>query len=154
MCVIGSSAIFSDEWVVKEQNDKLEDYLIQLCSRKDKISNLIKRDVPDISEHRQIPDIPHLSDRLKSCLQESENIPKDFSLLFDKNLFQLNNDLVPEVIDMYNTVNIKHEPLSLIPPQFECPLPPLQLVRLIPNDRHYFLQYYKNHHHQNWINLI
>jgi len=31
--------------------------------------------------------------------------------------------MVPEAIDMYKTLGIKHEPLTLIPPQFETPMP-------------------------------
>lgn len=34
--------------------------------------------------------------------------------------------LVPGAIESYNKLNVKHEPLRLITPQFETPLPPLQ----------------------------
>lgn len=34
--------------------------------------------------------------------------------------------LVPAAIDAYSKLNVKHEPLRLITPQFEAPLPSLQ----------------------------
>lgn len=33
---------------------------------------------------------------------------------------------VPKVLEAYETLKIKHEPLKLITPQFNSPLPPLQ----------------------------
>lgn len=33
---------------------------------------------------------------------------------------------VPSVLQAYTELQIKHEPLRLIPPQFEAPLPALQ----------------------------
>jgi len=35
-------------------------------------------------------------------------------------------ELVPEAIQLYKQLGVKHEPLTLIPPQFETPMPPLQ----------------------------
>lgn len=70
-----------------------------------------------------MPDITALADRLRSCLQESDDLPKDFTTLFVNNLYKFDTDLVPESIDLYQTLGIKHEPLTLIPPQFETPMP-------------------------------
>jgi intraflagellar transport protein 52 len=81
-------------------------------------------------------------------------LPKDFTTLFDLNLFKFDTSLIPEAIKLYEVskikffsfhknvilqsinittiicffqeVRLKHEPLSLIQPQFETPLPPLQ----------------------------
>ena len=37
---------------------------------------------------------------------------------------------------LYDELDVKHEPLSLIPPQFEQPLPPLQpAVSLVPSSQ-------------------
>jgi intraflagellar transport protein 52 len=41
-------------------------------------------------------------------------------------LFKFDTDLIPEAIALYKDLNIKHEPLTLITPQFETPMPPLQ----------------------------
>lgn len=80
---------------------------------------------PEISEYNHVPDITALADRLRSCLQESEEMPKDFTTLFSNGLFKFDTDLVPESIDLFKTLNVKHEQLTLIPPQFETPMPEL-----------------------------
>jgi len=66
-----------------------------------------------------------LADRLRSCLQESDELPKDFTTLFSNNLFKFDTDLIPEAIDLFRQLNVKHEPLTLIPPPFETPMPEL-----------------------------
>lgn len=70
-----------------------------------------------------MPDITALADRLRSCLQDSDEMPKDFTTLFSNNLYKFDTDLVPETIDLFKTLNVKHEPITLIPPQFETPMP-------------------------------
>ena len=47
--------------------------------------------------------------------------------LFDDELFSFDTRLVPETVKLYADLKLKHEPLSLIPPEFECPLPPLEV---------------------------
>lgn len=59
-------------------------------------------------------------------LQEGEEIPRDWTTLFDDMLFKFDTSLIPEAISLYDKLNVKKSPLSLIPPQFETPLPPLQ----------------------------
>lgn len=36
----------------------------------------------EINEYHHVPDITALADRLRSCLQESDEMPKDFTTLF------------------------------------------------------------------------
>ncbi len=43
--------------------------------------------------------------------------------------------MIPEALALYETLGVKHESLSLIPPQFECPLPPLQPAVFPPSLR-------------------
>jgi intraflagellar transport protein 52 len=81
---------------------------------------------------KQVPDMESLSQRLKSCLQEGDPIPADFSKLFDCNLFAFDTSLVPEAVQLYERLRVKHEPLRLIAPQFEAPLPPLQAAVFPP----------------------
>jgi len=73
-----------------------------------------------------------LADRLRSCLQESDELPKDFTTLFNEKLFKFDTDLIPETLDLYKQVGVKHEPLTLIPPQFETPMPALQAAVFPP----------------------
>ena len=46
--------------------------------------------------------------------------------MFDHNVHRLDNSLVPKVIRAYTDLQMKHEPLTLIQPNFETPHPPLQ----------------------------
>lgn len=41
-------------------------------------------------------------------------------------MFKFDTSLIPEAIALYERLNVKKAPLTLIPPQFETPLPPLQ----------------------------
>lgn len=79
-----------------------------------------------------VPDITALADRLRSCLQESEELPRDFTTLFNDRLYKFDTDLIPEAIKLFDTLGVKHEPLTLIPPQFETPMPSLQAAVFPP----------------------
>lgn len=82
--------------------------------------------------YQRVPDIGALASRLKPCLQEHEELPRDFAKLFDDTLFEFDTKMIPEVVAMYDVLKVKHEPLSLIPPTFETPLPPLQPATFPP----------------------
>lgn len=45
-----------------------------------------------------LPDTAKLSDELKTCLQESDDVPRDITTLFDNSLFKLDTSLVPKAI--------------------------------------------------------
>ena len=79
-----------------------------------------------------IPNIISMSDKVKSCLDEAKEPSSNFNDLYDMNMFNIDNVLVPEVIDLYDKLHVKHEILGIIPPQFETPLPPLQLAVFDP----------------------
>ena len=65
-------------------------------------------------------------------LQEPEPLPGDWTSLFDESLFKLDISLVPEASALYDRLGIKKAPLTLIPPQFEAPLPPLRMAAFPP----------------------
>ena len=88
-----------------------------------------------VQERKRVPDIEALAERLKPCLQEGEPLPHDFTNLFNDSLFKFDTSKIPEAIKLYSALNVKHETLSLIPPQFECPLPPLQPAVFLPHIR-------------------
>lgn len=73
-----------------------------------------------------VPDTARLAERLRMCLQESDEMPADTTRLFDEKLFSINTNLVPSCIHAFEQLSVKHEPLKLITPQFETPLPALQ----------------------------
>lgn len=126
LIVVGSAQIFADQYIDKDENGKLFDVIIQLLTS-DKISlNSIDANEPDISDYHYLPDTAKLSETLRSCLQESEELPKDFTTLFDLDLFKFDTRLIPKALKLYEDVRLKHEPLTLIQPNFETPLPALQ----------------------------
>ena len=53
----------------------------------------------------------------KDALQEYEDLPKDFTSLFETKLFSYDFNLVPSALDLYKELNLKQETLSLIQPQ-------------------------------------
>eukprot|EP00798_Chlamydomonas_sp_ICE-L_P029961 gene29962-18028_t len=57
---------------------------------------------------------------------DNEDIPRDWTTLFDDTLFKFDTNLVPEAVALYDRLNVKKTPLSVIPPSFEMPLPPLE----------------------------
>ena len=61
-------------------------------------------------------------------VQETEELPKDFTRLFTENLFTIEPTHIPEAVALYQQLSVKHEPLTLIQPEFECPQPPLRSV--------------------------
>ncbi|KAL7752326.1 hypothetical protein RI367_002372 [Sorochytrium milnesiophthora] len=126
LAVIGSVEIISDAYLEKEENSKIIDIIAQWLTS-DRIQwNSTDANEPDVSDYHYLPDTTKLSQVLRSCLQESEELPKDFTTLFDHALFKFDLTLVPQAIRLYDELRLKHEPLALIQPQFETPLPPLQ----------------------------
>ncbi|XP_050403597.1 intraflagellar transport protein 52 homolog isoform X1 [Patella vulgata] len=135
LAVVGSVHMFHDQYIDKEENSKVLDVLIQYLTTDDIKLNIIDAEDPEISDYNQLPDTARLSDELKTCLQESDDIPRDITTLFDHSLFKLDTSIVPKAIDAYEQLRCKHEGLTLITPQFETPLPPLQPATFPPNFR-------------------
>lgn len=135
LAVIGSVHMFSDQYFDKEENSKLQGVIFQWLTTNEIRLNSIDAEDPEISDYHFVPDTSKLAERLKVCLQEGEEIPTDFSKMFEKDLFKLDTAIVPEVLRSYDELHVKHEPLQLIPPQFETPLPPLQPAVFPPTFR-------------------
>jgi intraflagellar transport protein 52 len=91
----------------------------------------VKED-PELSDYVHVPDITALSDRLRSCLQEADELPRNFTTLFSDKLYKFDTDLVPETVQLFHTLGVKHAPITLIPPQFETPMPSLQAAVFPP----------------------
>lgn len=86
----------------------------------------------DIQEFSYCVNISAISDNIKSSLDEIKEPPKNFYELFDTTLYSIDNNLVPDAIKLYKDLSVKHDQLGIIPPQFETPLPPLQLAVFDP----------------------
>lgn len=91
----------------------------------------VSKDV-EVQEYFFTPNIVSIAENVKSCLEETKDPPKNFNEMFDSTMFSIDNNLVPEAIQLYSDLNVKHETLGIIPPQFETPLPPLQLAVFDP----------------------
>lgn len=133
--VVGSVSMFSDQYLEKEENSKILDALITLLTTDDIKLNQIDAENPEISDYNLLPNIGTMAEQPKSCLQETEELPRDITTLFDNSLFNLDTSLMPKVIKAYEQLKVAHEPLTLITPQFETPLPPLQPAVFPPTFR-------------------
>lgn len=135
LCLLGSSYVVHDDWVDKEENSKLVTVLVRWLIVGDVQMDVNDIEDPDVAEYHQLPDSEALAERVRCCLQETEEVTKDFTTLFDDTLFKFDTSLIPEAVQLYTELDVKHEPLSLIPPQFEHPLPPLQPAVFPPSLR-------------------
>lgn len=127
ICVVCSVRMFDDEFLELEKNRQLIDTLVKwLLKLGDCDLSFPYGEEPELSEYHHIPHTQGLAMNLRSCLQENEPLPRDFTQLFDDSLFKFDTDLIPEGVKLYNQLGVKHEPLTLIPPQFETPMPALQ----------------------------
>ncbi|XP_075210562.1 intraflagellar transport 52 isoform X2 [Lycorma delicatula] len=136
IAVMGSAHILANKYLEKEDNDKICEMIFTFLT-----SPTINLDVSDTEEleivdYTMVPDVGLLAEKPRGCIQESfEDIPMDYTQLLDQKLYSVNMDAVPAMLDAYKALNVKHEPLRLIPPQFETPLPPLQAAVFPPSFR-------------------
>lgn len=139
LVVVGSGAMFSDQYIDKEDNNKIKDvifdFLTSAPASADFKLNEIDAEDPEISDYNMIPDSSRLADAVRVCLQESDEIPADYTRLFENRLFSISTQLVPSSIRAYDQLGVKHEQLRLISPQFETPLPPLAAAVFPPTFR-------------------
>eukprot|EP00899_Mesostigma_viride_P004969 jgi/Mesvir1/14473/Mv05180-RA.2 len=127
LVVLGSVQMFDDTWLDREENGALMDFVFRWLAPGSNVQLYgLDAEEPDVAEYHHLPDTEALAERLRSCLQEGEEVPKDFTTLFDDLLFKLDTALIPEAVELYSKLGVKHAPLTLISPQFEKPLPPLQ----------------------------
>jgi len=127
ICVVGSVKMLDDDFLELEKNKHLIDTMLRwLLGVSDVELNFPYGEEPELADYHHIPHTQGLAMNLRSCLQENEPLPRDFTQLFDDSLFKFDTDLIPEGVKLYQQLGIKHEPLTLIPPQFETPMPALQ----------------------------
>ncbi|CAF1073908.1 unnamed protein product [Adineta steineri] len=126
LCVCGSTMIFHDTYLEKEQNRRLLDVVIEFLTNSSFRLNEIDAEVPDVSDEILSPDLIAMSEMLKCSLHDVEELPKDVRKLLDTQLYNLDLTLIPKMIRAYEELQMKHEPLTLIKPQFEVPMPSLK----------------------------
>jgi hypothetical protein len=69
--------------------------------QEDRKLDALDEECPEFGESVEVPDLEALSERLHSCLQESEELPADFTQLFDDSLFKFDTALIPEAIESF-----------------------------------------------------
>ena len=132
LCVLGSMNFLDNSYIDKEENIKVIDGLIKWLLGMNNADIVSPSKSVKINDYIYIPNIISISDKVKSCLDEAKEPPANFNDLYDMNMFKIDNELVPESIALYDKLHVKHEILGIIPPQFETPLPPLQLAVFDP----------------------
>lgn len=131
--------MFSDKYLDKEENTKVLDVITKWLSTDEITLNNIDAEDPDITDYHYLPNTQELASRLRSCLLKSEDVPRDFTKLFDYKQYMESNEALPEVLQAYDQLKVPHEVLTLIQPNFETPLPPLEpavfppMLRELPN---------------------
>lgn len=125
LMLLGSALMFEDSWITKEENETLMTVLFTYLNHGIRL-NQIDADEPDIMDYHHLPDTTSLSDRLRVAVEQQEELPRDFTKLFQLDTFKLDTDKIPDVIDAYDKLGVKLEPLTLIPPEFLTPLPPVK----------------------------
>ncbi|KAL5456923.1 hypothetical protein EMCRGX_G034150 [Ephydatia muelleri] len=113
LAVIGSAHLFHDQYIDKEENSKLQDVIFRWLTTSEIPLNSIDGDDPEILDYHFLPVTHKMAENVRACLLETEEVPRDFSLLFNQTL-------------AYDELHTKHDVLTLISPQFDTPLPPLQ----------------------------
>ena len=135
LVVSGSSQMWSDNYIEKEDNLLIKDLILEFLTQPNFQLNQIDAENPEISDYHLVPDIELLAEEPFSCLQETEDIPSDHTKLFSKEIYQIDNTILAKVIAAYKDLNLEKEPLKLIKPQFEAPLPALKPAVFPPNFR-------------------
>ncbi|CAD6193238.1 unnamed protein product [Caenorhabditis auriculariae] len=136
IAVVGSLLMFHDNYIDKEENGKIFDVFIDYITSSGFELNTIDATEPDINHYMHIPDLLHLSEQLKVCMFEGDMnglVSTNFIKTFDASLSSFDLSMWPRVLRSYQELRVPAEQLSLIVPQFEVPLPPLEPAVFPPN---------------------
>lgn len=107
LAVLGSPQLFGDNFLEEEENSKLQDVIFKWLFGEFQLDQ-IDSESPDLAEYHYVPNTEELSERLRSCLQETEELPKDHTLLFDDTLFKIDTSQIPEIVHLYEVIFIIH----------------------------------------------
>jgi intraflagellar transport protein 52 len=131
LVVMGSAQAFDDQFLGKEDNAALLSAVVRIMNDDLKLE-AVDEDAPEFGDKVEVPDTETLAERLRGCLEDQEELPADFTQLFDHAMFQFDFGLVPQVKSAHERLGVKPGPLTLIQPQFEVPHPPLQPAVFLP----------------------
>ncbi|EFN56850.1 hypothetical protein CHLNCDRAFT_51639 [Chlorella variabilis] len=131
LAVLGSAAMFDDEWLAKEDNTALLDFLLGWMLR-DPACELRPKNMaePEIVDPRPVTHVAELAAKPLVCLQEHDDLPRDITKLFADKLFKLDLSLIPQVAALRRAMGaegvLQRRALPLWRPPLEVPFPPLQ----------------------------
>jgi intraflagellar transport protein 52 len=125
VAVVGSAHLFCDEWIKAESNEKLARFVVGLVIAKTGALNEIDAEHPEVTERWYIPDIQSVSERLRSCIQESDKLRPVFGENFDRGFFRMDLSFVAQSERVASILGINSEPLETVKPQFDAALPAL-----------------------------
>jgi intraflagellar transport protein 52 len=94
---VGSPMMFSDTYIEKEDNFKIIDVILKFLTTNEVEINVIDKEDPDVSDYHFIPDSNMLSEQLKVCLQESEDVSPNLKEHVDTRLYVFDTLTVPKV---------------------------------------------------------
>lgn len=140
LAVLGSCHMFSDQYVDMEDNGEIMEAVLRWLLADGFSMNGSDAEAALIWEYTLIPDTQVLSEKLRLFLhrgeEEEEEQSRDLPPLFDMSLFSVQPSLsLPRLAGAYKELNVKREPLQLIQPHLETPLPRLQLAVFPPTLR-------------------
>ena len=136
LAVLGSAGMAADDWLNCSGNAKFLDAIVSWLSTASSFPiHGLNTDVPDINESKFVSHIFGLAERTRCCLQEIEEPPKDFKVLFDGSLFHLRNVLGKEAVHLHFVLSLKYETLGLIDPKFFIPMVSLRPSVFLPSLR-------------------
>ncbi|XP_011344141.1 intraflagellar transport protein 52 homolog isoform X2 [Ooceraea biroi] len=125
LVVLGSSKMLTDTYIEKANNDALREMIFDFFESS--VTMDPHTDDVEFWEYNFVPDITQQADNPKVCTQELDiDIPREYTKLFKHHFYSINLDMMPACIKAYDVLGMKHEPLTLIPPHFEAPLPATQ----------------------------
>ncbi|XP_046739841.1 intraflagellar transport protein 52 homolog isoform X1 [Diprion similis] len=128
LVVLGSSRMLTDSYIEKEKNDQFREMLFDFFSSDDLAVKHTQPDDIDYWEYNFVPDTTQQANIPKVCTQELDNIeiPREYTKLFKQHFYSIHLNMIPACIKAYEVLGVKKQPLTLITPQFETPLPPTQ----------------------------
>ncbi|XP_044265616.1 intraflagellar transport protein 52 homolog [Tribolium madens] len=138
LVAVGSGHMFADKYIDQEANEKFRELLFDFLTNSHSVRFAPSdHDDIDISDQHSVPDTAELAERPKLCLTDaiSHTVSIDYTQLFDHKTYSMNTNLVPEALKLYDELGVKHQPLKIITPKFEAPLPPLQAAVFPPSFR-------------------
>jgi len=60
-----------------------------------------------VSDYHYLPDTGKRAERVKLCLQEGDELPRDFTALFDSSLYNLDTSVLPDAIKLVTLQTIQ-----------------------------------------------